>query len=289
MIGIVLAGGRGTRLWPLTRGVSKQLLPIFDKPLIYYPISTLMLAGIREIVVITNPNEQKDFMKLLGDGSDLGVKFHFEVQKTPDGIASAFQISESHIKNKKCALILGDNLFHGSGLGEQLKRFVKLNGAQIFAYQVRDPERYGVVDFDSNGNALSLEEKPETPKSNYAVPGLYFYDETILEVASTVGMSLRGEREITTVNYNYLLEKKLKVSILPRGTTWLDTGTFATLHDASSYVRLIQERQGNKIGCLEEVAFRQGWISESKLIELARRYVDPDFSDYLIDIAGSQR
>jgi glucose-1-phosphate thymidylyltransferase len=248
-----------------------------------------MLAGIREIVIITNPHEQRDFMKLLGDGGDLGIKFHFEVQKTPDGIASAFQISENHIRNKKCALILGDNLFHGSGLGEQLNRFTDLNGAQIFAYQVSDPERYGVVDFDAVGNALSLEEKPEVPKSNFAVPGLYFYDETILDVSSSVGMSERGEREITTVNLNYLLQKNLKVSILPRGTTWLDTGTFATLHDASSYVRLIQERQGNKIGCLEEVAFRQGWISQSKLVELARLCVDPNYSQYLIDIAGSQR
>ena len=286
MWGIVLAGGTGSRLWPVTLGVSKQLLPVYDKPLVHYPIATLMLAGIQEIVIITTPDDQVSFKRLLGDGTSLGVKFYYEVQESPDGLAQAFLIAENHIANEKCALILGDNLFQGPGLGDQLKSFTSVDGAQIFAYRVVDPERYGVVEFDECGSAISLEEKPAKPKSYFAVPGLYFYDEEILDIARKVKPSSRGELEITSVNQAYLEQGKLNVSVLPRGTAWLDTGTLASLHDASSYVRALEDRQGTKISCLEEIAFRNGWITKGELVDLAKKYRGGPYGVYLEMVAS---
>jgi glucose-1-phosphate thymidylyltransferase len=279
--GIVLAGGTGSRLWPITRGVSKQLLPVYDKPLIHYPLATLMSAQIREITIITTPNDQESFRRVLGDGSDLGVTFNFETQASPDGLAQAFLIAEKHTRGEKCALILGDNLFHGPTLGSQLIEYSEIEGAQIFAYQVSDPERYGVVEFDANGEILSIEEKPKIPKSNYAIPGLYFYDDEVFEIARAVKPSPRGELEITSINDFYLGKGKLKVSILPRGTAWLDTGTFASLHDASSYVRTLEDRQGMKISCIEEIAFLNRWINEDQLMKLAFGYGNSDHGRYL--------
>lgn len=285
MIGIVLAGGTGSRLWPITKGISKQLLPVFDKPLIHYPISTLMIAGIRRIVVITTPEDQSSFVRLLGDGSDLGIEFIYKTQARPEGLAQAFIITEPYIKDQNCALVLGDNLFHGPTLGTQLSSYSNIQGAQIFAYRVSDPERYGVVEFDSSGKAISIEEKPKSPKSNYAIPGLYFYDQDVCEIAKSVKPSARGELEISSVNQKYLEMGKLGVTVLPRGTAWLDTGTFSSMHDASSYVRALEDRQGTKISCLEEIAFRQDWISASALIELAERSPGSDYSRYLKMIA----
>ena len=285
MHGLILAGGTGSRLWPITRGISKQLLPIYDKPLIYYPIATLMSAQIREITIITTPQDSIQFQNLLGDGSQLGVRFNFLVQNKPEGIAQAFIIAAQNIANKKCALVLGDNLFHGSGLGSNLQSFRDVKGAQIFAYRVADPERYGVVEFDNLNNVISLEEKPSKPKSNYAIPGLYFYDESILEVARDIKPSTRGELEISSVNQAYLDAGKLKVSILPRGTAWLDTGTPAALNDASSYVRTLEERQGTKIACIEEISFRNHWISSDELFNIAKEYVGGDYGSYLRMIA----
>lgn len=281
MKGIVLAGGTGSRLWPITRGVSKQLLPVYDKPLIHYPISTLMLAGIREILIITTPYDANSFRRALGDGRRYGVEFSFAVQENPVGLAQAFIIGETFLGKEACAMILGDNIFYGIGLGSKLESLQALNGANIFAYKVKDPERYGVVEFDKSGKVISLEEKPAKPKSNYAVPGLYFYDNSVISVAKSVKPSSRGELEITSVNQEYLNRGSLQTTILERGTVWLDTGTFESLNYAASYVQIVEERQGLKISCLEEVAWRRGWITDSELIKAADDYKASPFGDYL--------
>lgn len=281
MKGIVLAGGTGSRLWPITWGVSKQLLPVYDKPLVHYPISTLMLAGIREILIITTPQDQDAFKRLLGSGEKFGVKFSYQIQENPDGLAQAFIIGEKFINQDRCALILGDNIFHGEGLGSQLVNLTRVTGAHIFAYKVNDPERYGVVEFDSLGNAVSLEEKPKKPKSRYAVPGLYFYDENVVDIAKSVKPSSRGELEITSVNQMYLDNNKLAVTVLERGTAWLDTGTFESMNSAASFIRVIEERQGLKISCLEEVAWRNGWLTDSDILQRADEYASSPFASYL--------
>lgn len=281
MKGIVLAGGTGSRLWPITWGVSKQLIPVYDKPLVHYPISTLMLAGIREILIITTPQDQDSFKRLLGDGSKYGVNFNFTVQENPDGLAQAFIIGENFIGDDSCALILGDNIFHGEGLGTQLQSLTNIEGAHIFAYKVSDPERYGVVEFDVYRKVLSIEEKPEVPRSSFAVPGLYFYDNSVIEIAKSVTPSKRGELEITSVNKAYLDKGLLHTTVLERGTAWLDTGTFESLNAASSYIQIIEDRQGQKISCLEEVAWRNGWISDSELKTIADEYKSSPFADYL--------
>jgi glucose-1-phosphate thymidylyltransferase len=281
MKGIVLAGGTGSRLWPITWGVSKQLLPIYDKPLIHYPISTLMLAGIREILVITTPHDQASFKRLLGDGSKFSVRFEYAIQEKPEGLAQAFLIGESFIEKDKCALVLGDNIFHGDGLGTQLTSLQNVKGAHIFAYKVSDPERYGVVEFDSKGKAISLEEKPKEPKSSYAVPGLYFYDEKVVEIARTIKPSARGELEITSVNEEYLRNNSLNVTVLERGTAWLDTGTFESMSAAANFIQIVEARQGLKISCLEEVAWRNGWLSDDELLQRAEEYKSSPFSQYL--------
>jgi glucose-1-phosphate thymidylyltransferase len=281
MRGIVLAGGTGSRLWPITWGVSKQLIPVYDKPLVHYPISTLMLAGIREILIITTPQDQDSFRRLLGDGSKYGVRFDFAVQNNPDGLAQAFIIGESFIGRDSCALVLGDNIFHGEGLGTQLQALTDITGAHIFAYKVRDPERYGVVEFDESGKVFSIEEKPKVPRSSFAVPGLYFYDNSVVEIAKATKPSDRGELEITSVNNAYLDKGLLNTTVLERGTAWLDTGTFESLNAASSFIQIIEERQGLKISCLEEVAWRNGWISRDELITRADEYKNSPFAEYL--------
>ena len=281
MKGIVLAGGTGSRLWPLTLGVSKQLLPVYDKPLVHYPISTLMLAGIREILLITTPEDQQSFQRLLGDGKKYGISISFAAQESPDGLAQAFIIGENFIGPDSCALVLGDNIFYGDGLGTQLKFLTNLEGAHIFAYKVKDPERYGVVEFDQSGKVISLEEKPKKPKSNYVVPGLYFYDNSVVEIAKSVKPSSRGELEITSVNQAYLLKGNLKTTVLERGTAWLDTGTFESLNAASAFIQIIEERQGQKVSCLEEVAWRNGWITDTELLARADEYKSSPFSGYL--------
>jgi len=281
MKGIVLAGGTGSRLWPITKGVSKQLLPVYDKPLIHYPLGTLFQAGIREILIITTPEDLPAFKRLLGDGSQYGVSFEFATQEKPNGLAEAFIIGEEFIDNQNSALILGDNIFHGVGLGQQLETIESSHGATIFAYKVSDPERYGVVDFSPDGKVLSIEEKPSKPKSQYAVPGLYFYDKTVVEIAKGIKPSSRGELEITAINDHYLREGKLTTKILERGTTWLDTGTIETLHAASSYVQIIEERQGSKISCLEEIAWRNKWISTDRLIRISEEYASNPYGIYL--------
>jgi len=281
MKGIVLAGGTGSRLWPVTLGVSKQLLPVYDKPLIHYPISTLMLTGVREILIITTPQDQGSFMRLLGDGSRYGVSFTFAVQENPEGLAQAFLIGERFIGAGSSALILGDNIFHGSALGAQLKELREPSGALIFAYKVKDPERYGVIEFNSTGKVTSIEEKPLKPKSQYAVPGLYFYDNQVVDIARSVKPSARGELEITSVNQEYLKAGKLEAKVLERGTAWLDTGTFDSLNSASSFIQIIEERQGQKVSCLEEVAWRNGWISDSELTARADEYKSSPFASYL--------
>ena len=281
MKGIVLAGGTGSRLWPITWGVSKQLLPVYDKPLIHYPISTLMLAGIQEILVITTPQDQEAFIRLLGNGAKYGVSFSYEVQESPDGLAQAFIIGEEFISQDSCALVLGDNIFYGDGLGTQLQSMVDIKGAQIFAYKVNDPERYGVVEFDKTGKVLSLEEKPKFPRSSYAVPGLYFYDNSVVEIAKHVQPSARGELEITSVNQAYLKKNELRTTVLKRGTAWLDTGTFESLNSASAFIQIIEERQGQKVSCLEEVAWRNGWITDDDLAVRADEYKSSPFAGYL--------
>ena len=288
MKGIVLAGGTGSRLWPITHGVSKQLLAVYDKPMIHYPVATLMLAGIRKIAIITNPWDQESFKKVLGDGSRFGVEFKYLIQEHPRGIAEAFTISEEYISGDSCALILGDNLFHGVGLGRHLGEYSQIKGAQIFAYKVNEPERYGVVSFNQDGKIKTLEEKPTNPKSSFAVPGLYFYDNQVFEITRSLKPSARNELEITAVNEAYLALNQLNVSILPSGTAWMDTGTFSSLHDASSYIRAIQERQGSKIGCLEEIAFKQGWITREDLEKIIADYQNTDFAKYLIDCLTNQ-
>ena len=281
MKGIVLAGGTGSRLWPVTFGVSKQLLPVYDKPLVHYPISTLMLTGIREILIITTPQDQESFKRLLGDGKKYGVSFSFAVQDNPEGLAQAFIIGEKFIGEDPSALILGDNIFYGSSLGMQLKELTEPDGAIIFAYKVKDPERYGVIDFDASGKVTSIEEKPSKPKSQYAVPGLYFYDKRVVEIAKSVKPSSRGELEITSVNQEYLKAGKLQARVLERGTAWLDTGTFESLNSASAFIQIIEERQGQKVSCLEEVAWRNGWISDSELSARADEYKSSPFASYL--------
>ena len=284
MKGIVLAGGTGSRLWPITKGMSKQLLPVYDKPLIHYPIGTLFLAGIREILIITTSEDSSAFQRLLGDGSQYGVTFKFGIQESPNGIAEAFIIGEKFINEEKVALILGDNIFHGVGLGHQLKSINHSKGATIFAHRVSDPERYGVVEFSQSGEVISIEEKPLRPKSNFAIPGLYFYDEQVAEVAKAIKPSSRGELEITAVNEHYLSSGKLTIKVLERGTTWFDTGTFESLHDASSYVRIIEERQGTKICCLDEIAWSQKWITEEELLRNASNYSNNSLERYLKDL-----
>lgn len=281
MKGIILAGGAGSRLHPITLAVSKQLMPVYDKPMIYYPLSVLMLAGIREILIITTPEDQSSFQRLLGDGSELGCNFQYAVQETPNGLAQAFVIGKEFIGQDKVALVLGDNIFYGSGFGELVRRHTDPDGAVIFAAPVHDPERYGVVEFDQEKNAISIEEKPEKPKSNYAVPGLYFYDNEVVEIAETIEPSARGEYEITTVNQVYLERKKLKVGVFNRGIAWLDTGTFASLNEASTFVRVIEERQDTKIGCIEEVAFYSKFIDREQLLKLAAKLEKSGYGEYL--------
>jgi glucose-1-phosphate thymidylyltransferase len=281
MKGIILAGGSGTRLYPLTIAVSKQLMPVYDKPMIYYPLSTLMLAGINEILIITTPEDQAGFKKLLGDGFQIGCKFSYVVQPSPDGLAQAFILGEEFIGSDPVALILGDNIFYGSGMGKLLGKKVNPEGAVVFAYQVHDPERYGVVEFDSNNKAISIEEKPENPKSNYAVPGLYFYNNEVVEIAKNIKPSHRGELEITDVNRVYLEKGKLEVGVLDRGTAWLDTGTFDSLMQAGQFIDVIEKRQGLKIGCIEEIAYSKGWIDDAQLIKQAAFYAKSGYGAYL--------
>lgn len=288
MKGIVLAGGSGTRLYPITKGISKQLIPIFDKPMIYYPISVLMLAGIRDILIISTPHDLPGFRRLLGNGDDLGVKFEYAEQPSPDGLAQAFIIGEKFIGNDSVCLVLGDNIFYGSGFSALLKQSVenaeKHGLSTVFGYYVNDPERYGVAEYDADGNCLSIEEKPEHPKSNYAVVGLYFYPNSVVEVAKNIKPSARGELEITTVNQHYLAQKTLKVQTLQRGFAWLDTGTHDSLSEASTFIEVIEKRQGLKIACLEEIAYRKGWIDKERLHELAKPMLKNDYGQYLMQL-----
>lgn len=288
MKGIILAGGSGTRLHPLTLVMSKQLMPVYDKPMIYYPLSVLMMAGINEILIISTPHDLPHFKKLLGDGNQLGCKFFYEEQQVPNGLAQAFVIGEKFIGNDAVALILGDNIFYGGGLGRLLQGNTKPDGGIVFAYHVNDPERYGVVEFDENKNAISIEEKPSNPKSNYAVPGLYFYDNSVVEIAKNLKPSARGEYEITDVNREYLKRGKLKVGILDRGTAWLDTGTFASLMQAGNFVQVIEDRQGLKIGCIEEIAFRIGFINKQQLKDIAQPLLKSGYGQYLLKVADDK-
>jgi glucose-1-phosphate thymidylyltransferase len=286
MKGIILAGGTGSRLWPITKGVSKQLLPLYDKPMIFYSLATLMSSGIREICIVTTTEDQHSFIRLLGSGDLLGIRIEYRVQEKPEGLAQAFLICETFIAGSSVALILGDNLFHGVGLGHEFQKYNELKGAQIFAYHVKTPEQYGVVEFDQTGKVISLEEKPTTPKSQFAVPGLYFYDNEVVDIAKEITPSPRGELEITSVNEVYLKNGKLNVAILPRGTAWLDTGTFESMFDASSYIRALEIRQGQKIGCIEEIAYRNEWISIDQLMESAQTYQGSELGIYLRKLAS---
>ncbi|TFD86260.1 glucose-1-phosphate thymidylyltransferase RfbA [Cryobacterium serini] len=287
MRGIILAGGSGTRLWPITKGISKQLMPIWDKPMIYYPLSTLMMADIKEILIITTPEYNDQFRALLGDGSDLGIRIEYAIQPSPDGLAQAFIIGEEFIGDESVALVLGDNIFHGAGLGSALRGNSEIEGARIFAYHVSNPTSYGVVEFDETMTAISIEEKPSKPKSNYAVPGLYFYDNSVVEIAKTIEPSARGELEISTVNERYLEQGDLHVQVLDRGTAWLDTGTFESMMQASEYVRVIEDRQGFKVGCIEEIAWRAGWITDAQLAALTAPLLKSGYGRYLAGLVQS--
>jgi glucose-1-phosphate thymidylyltransferase len=284
MRGIILAGGSGTRLHPITRGLSKQLVPVYDKPMVYYPLSTLMLAGIRDILVITTPEDHDQFVRLLGDGSDFGINLTYATQPSPDGLAQAFVIGEDFIGNESSALVLGDNIFYGPGFGRKLSRFTDIDGAAVFAYQVSDPTAYGVVEFDESGKALSLEEKPAKPRSKYAIPGIYFYDNEVIEIAKNLKPSARGEYEITDVNRAYLAQGRLQVEVLQRGIAWLDTGTFESLNDASNFIRTVEHRQGIKIGSPEEIAWRQGFLTDDELRERAETLRKSGYGDYLLSL-----
>ncbi len=287
MKGIVLAGGTGTRLYPITRAVSKQLLPVYDKPMIHYPLSTLMLAGIRDILIVTTPHDQPQFVRLLGDGSQYGCQFSYAVQPSPNGLAEAFLLGRDFVGGDRVALVLGDNLFYGPGFGEQLRRYRHVEGGAIFAYHVADPERYGVVEFDEQRRVISVQEKPHSPRSNYAVVGLYFYDNDVLDIAAQIEPSARGELEITAVNNTYLQQGRLQVGLMDRGTAWLDTGNAASLLQAGHFVQVIEERQGLKIGCLEEVAWREGFIDDEALRALAHPLLSSGYVDYLLELLGA--
>ena len=284
MKGIILAGGKGTRLHPITKGISKQLMPIYDKPMIYYPLSLLLQAGIREVLIITNPEDEQSFYNVLGDGSNLGCKFEYAVQPSPDGLAQAFIIGKKFISGDKVCLVLGDNIFYGSNLNQILEESVNPDGGIVFAYHVNDPERYGVVEFNNNFKAISIEEKPKNPKSDYAVSGVYFYDNSVVEIAKQIKPSERGELEITDVNMTYLAENKLQVKVMDRGTAWLDTGTFASMNQASQFVQVIEERQGLKIGCIEEIAFNKGFINKNQLQKLAEPLLKSGYGQYLLKL-----